>query len=152
MESKLNSKESELFRLLTVGIKNGSTIIKTKDGSYAINISKGNASFKIKEAKNHMLSAFFVIKLNAIVEEKMDNQLSLSDDQIKKIQDETEKKIKKEVTLLLDNIQKTKLDPIGLGLKFNSNNFDHRNWDNLYPNLRFNVNVACKINGVGIIE
>jgi Ger(x)C family germination protein len=152
MESKLNPTESELFRLLTVGIKNGSTNIKTKDGTYAINILKGKASFKIKEAKNHMLSAFFFIKLNAMVEEKMDNQMNLSNDQIKKIQDETETKINKEVILLLDNIQKTKLDPIGLGLKFNSKNFDHRNWDHYYPNLKFKVNVACKINGAGIIE
>ncbi|MCM2532505.1 Ger(x)C family spore germination protein [Neobacillus pocheonensis] len=152
MKSKLNPRESELFRLLTVGIKNGSTNIKTQDGTYAINILKGNASYKIKEAKNNMLSAFFLIKLNAIVEEKMDNQINLSDDQIKIIQDETEKKMKKEVNILLDNIQKTKLDPIGLGLKFNSKNFDHRNWDNFYSNLKFNVNVTCKINGTGIVE
>ncbi|MGG3471458.1 Ger(x)C family spore germination protein [Neobacillus pocheonensis] len=152
MESKLNPKESELFRLLTVGIKNGSTNIKTKDGTYAINISKGNASFKIKEDNNHMISVFFLIKLNAIVEEKLDNQINLSNDQIKRIQDETETKINKEVILLLDNIQKTKLDPIGLGLKFNSKNFDHRNWENYYPNLKFKVKVACKINGAGIVE
>jgi hypothetical protein len=152
MESKLNPKESELYRLLTMGIKNGSTNIKTKDGTYAINISKGKASFKIKEDKNHMLSAFFLIKLNAIVEEKMDNQMNLSNDYIKRIQDETEMKINKEVILFLDNIQKTKLDPIGLGLKFNSKNFDHKNWDHYYPNLKFKVNVACKINGPGIIE
>jgi spore germination protein KC len=152
MESKLNPKESELYRLLTVGIKNGSTIIKTKDGTYAINISKGNAGFKIIEAKNHKLCAFFLIKLNAIVDEKMDNQINLSNDQIKKIQDEAEKKIKKEVNLLLANIQKTKLDPIGLGLKFYSKNFNHRNWDNYYPNLKFKVNVACKIDGAGIVE
>lgn len=152
MEFKLNPTESELYRLLTVGIKNGSTNIETDDGAFNINISKGNARFKIEKAKSQMSSVTFLIKLNATIEEKLDNQINLSNDQIKKIQNETERRIKGEVNSLLDTIQKTKLDPIGIGLKFNSTNFHHRDLNDFYSNLEFIVKVNCKINNTGIVE
>ncbi len=151
MEAKLTPKETELFNLLTVGIENGSTMIHTEDGAYTINVSKGNTRYKIKETKNDIFSVLFHIKLDATIEEKLDNHLNLSNDQIKKIQDEAEKKTKGEVDSLLEKIQKTKLDPIGLGLKFNSKNFQHRDLNSFYSNLEFKVKVDCRIKEASIV-
>lgn len=152
MEVKLTPNETELFNLLTVGIENGSTTIHTEDGAYTMNISKGNTRYKIKPAKDDMFSAFFHIKLDATVEEKLDNHLNLSNDHVKRLQVETEKKTKLEVESLLAKIQKTKLDPIGLGLKFNSTNFRHKDLDSFYSNLEFKVKVDCKIKEASIVE
>lgn len=152
MESKLNPKESQLYRLLTVGVTNGSTSIETKDGAFTIKISKGNGRLKIKKERDDMSSVIFNIKLKATVEEKIDNQISLSHDQIKKLQVETEKKIKNEINSLLEKIQKSQLDPIGIGLKFNANNFNHKDLNEFYSNLKFTVTVDCRIVDAGIVE
>ncbi|MGD6830992.1 Ger(x)C family spore germination protein [Sutcliffiella halmapala] len=152
MESKLNPKETELYNLLTAGMKNGSTLIRTKDGTYTISISNGKTKTRVKEEQNNIISTVFHIKLDATVEEKMDDQLKLTFDQVKKIQDETEKTIKKEVYSLLENIQKTKLDPMGLGLKFNSSNFQHTDLNQFYDNLKYEVKVDCRIKEAGIVE
>ncbi|WP_461611898.1 Ger(x)C family spore germination protein [Cytobacillus kochii] len=152
MESKLNPKESELYRLLTKGVRNGSTQIETKDGAFTIKITKGNGRLKINRGSDNMLSVIFNIKLRATVEEKIDNQVSLSHHQIKNLQVETEKKMKKEINSLLDKIQKTQIDPIGIGLKFNASNFDHKDLDDFYSNLNVKVNVKCRIVDAGIVE
>lgn len=152
MESKLTPKESELYRLLTMGIKNGNTNIETNDGEVIILIPKGKTKIKIKKLKNQMSSAIFHITLDATIEEKMDHQMNLSNDKIKKIKAEAEKKIKSEVNSLLDNIKKTKLDPIGIGLKFNASNFSHKDLNEFYANLNFKVKVDCRIKNAGIME
>lgn len=152
MESKLNPKESQLYRLLTVGVTNGSTSIETKEGAFTIKISKGNGRLKIKKERDDMSSVIFNIKLKATVEEKIDNQISLSHDQIKKLQVETEKKIKSEINSLLEKIQKSQLDPIGIGLKFNANNFNHKDLNEFYSNLKVKVTVDCRIVDAGIVE
>ncbi|WP_281280935.1 Ger(x)C family spore germination protein [Robertmurraya kyonggiensis] len=151
LESKLNAKESELFKLLTVGIKNGSTIINTNDGTYTIKILKGKTNCKIINADNNTKTAFFHIKLQTSVEEKVDNHLDLTYEKVQKIQDETEKKIKKDVHLLLDTIQKSKLDPMGLGLKLRASSLLHRDIPDIYSNLNFKVKVDCRIKEAGIV-
>ncbi|WP_413380900.1 Ger(x)C family spore germination protein [Alkalihalobacillus sp. 1P02AB] len=152
MESKLSPRESELFRLLTLGIKSGSTNILTEEGSYAIEMTKGRAHFKIRQEENRKFTAVINIKLVGNVEEIMDNQLGLSREQMEAIQNKVEKKLQEEVETLLDTIHKTTLDPFGLGLKFNSNNFHHIELSDFYSNLKFEVNVNCHIKEVGLVE
>lgn len=152
MEFQLNPRESELYRLLTAGIKNGSTNIDTKEGAFSINIFNGKAKYKIENGNDNMPSVIFSIKLKATIEEKLDRQINLSKEQITKIQNETERKMKEEVKSLLDTIQKTKLDPIGFGLKYNATNYQHRNLNDFYSNLKFKVKVNCRINEAGIVD
>ncbi|KGA96990.1 hypothetical protein AJ85_11770 [Alkalihalobacillus alcalophilus ATCC 27647 = CGMCC 1.3604] len=152
MKSKLTPKESELFRLLTLGIKSGSTNVLTKEGAYAIEMTKSKANIKIRQEENQMFTAVINIKLIGNVEEIMDNRLGLSRDQIEEIQNEVEKTVKEDVEILLEKINKANLDPIGLGLKFNSSNFHHIELSKFYSNLTFDVNVNCHIKEAGLVE
>lgn len=73
----------------------------------------------------------------------------------KNIEKTLETEIKKSCEQVLTYTQKVHSDPLGIGdiirAKYNSY-FENVNWKNVYPSVKFNVNVKLNISGHGVIN
>lgn len=62
---------------------------------------------------------------------------------------------KKQVHDVLVKLQKSKVDPIGFGLRYRSRHFekdDWKTWERMYPEIKFKVNADVQIKDTGLVE
>lgn len=155
IQMALTPEESQIFRLLTKGIHTGHIRLKTNDGTYDVDIANGKTKFKLKQGQEETL-AVFRINLNGYISEKMEYQETLSEKILRELEMQAENKIQVDVKHLLQKIQKKELDPIGFGLRYRSRhlnpNKDELKWNDIYPQLEFQVAPECKIKGTEMID
>lgn len=119
--------------------------------------NQGTASFKTIRAKIHLYASGPKPHANVhihstgeigIPEKNFNKSLALKEEQL------VNKKLQKEYTRLLTDLQKKNVDPIGLGLIYRSHHFNHfkedEKWQSIYPELTFNVKVQTSFKEDGI--
>lgn len=80
----------------------------------------------------------------------------LDNKHLQKYNEITAKEIKKTVTDLLTKLQENNVDPFGFGLRYRATRLSRKDimdeWERMYPEIKFNVNVKVELKSTGAIE
>lgn len=95
----------------------------------------------------------FDLSISGVLEEayKKENEHDLT-----WYEERTSEFIKEEVLVLLEKMKKEHVDPLGFGLYYRSRHWNNEtkwdDWQEIYPILKFKVNVDVNIKSAGLIE
>ncbi len=148
----LSPDDTRLFNLLD--LRNLSTNLGiTENGNLLeINTDRTRAKYKIRKDKAGHEAIDYTIRITAILEEKEDPQQFTPED-LKRVEDKFNKHLSQEIKDMLVKVQKTGLDPLGFGLRYGgthwNNNTEMEEWADMYPQIKFNVNVKVTIKSTG---
>jgi len=138
------------FKLMVDYYSEGALKIKDEHGESFIKSIHSTYNFKVKNRNPYKFSVS--LEVDGMLTEHTGK--SLEKGEIKRIEKQMEKQIKKECLALLERFQENKIDPVGIGhfIKTQTRNFDIKKWEESYQNASFDVDAKVKIVEVGVIE
>ncbi|MBB6452583.1 spore germination protein KC [Salirhabdus euzebyi] len=92
------------------------------------------------------------IKMQGVIEEAV---VEVSEENLKKYKKLAEEQFKEKVLSLLWKFQEEEVDPVGFGLLYRAKSFDKDDWEQwqkLYPNVKFDVQVELQLHGTGLLK
>lgn len=151
MKAILNPDETRVFNELATR-RNKFEIHAHEDGiNVNIAVSSFNVKYKIEDEPSPVVRVR--AKIEGIVEES--NQ-RLYEMDWSHITDLFSKQIEERAVQLMQKLQKLKVDPIGLGIRYQAARWnkheDWERWQDLYPSIDFDVKVQTKLFGTGGIK
>ena len=169
--------QKDFFEINSVGLFNKGTMVlhlppeetkllnflKEKEEKSSIKVMKGKtkvvvdtqkvkSKFKIITPKNGEPYIKVDVSINGRLEE---TSRRVANSELSEFEKAAEKANNKEMTALLEKIQKANVDPLGFGLRYRSrhfNNDDWEEWKKIYPVITFKVNTKVQITDTGLIE
>ncbi|MFD0824326.1 Ger(x)C family spore germination protein [Neobacillus sp. M.A.Huq-85] len=151
LKAELNRNETRLLNELLN--PNKTTLINVGKGKdkFFVNAEHTKTKMKIVTPKNGKPYVDVQIKIQGFVEESEQSLHHLSD--IKEYEKRASILISTRVKEFLVHLQELKVDPLGLGLKFQAKNGLTKNvsdtWGDIYPTLEFHVNSEIRLKGTG---
>lgn len=151
---ELNPKQTMVYNILVGNIERFNAEIKEANGKlkYGIFIDSTDVSYKIIENQSQPVIHIKVRHQGILEESFMSTKLTEMETYAK----ETAKVAKKDMVNLLTYFQKQNVDPIGFGLRYKATHLHTRNiieeWQKLYPNIKFKVDVDVNIKSIGTME
>ncbi|MFK9091121.1 Ger(x)C family spore germination protein [Bacillus salipaludis] len=145
------SEKMFFFSLLVNKYSKGNfSVPNNDDGKASIKSFVSKRKFKI--SKKNPSQVIIRIKIKGSIQEYTGKQLNQKE--IKKIQENLERKVEKESLKLVKDFQRKRADPIGLGEfhKSRKRGFDFKKWENEYKNLNVKIDSNVIIEETGIIE
>ncbi|WP_226668364.1 Ger(x)C family spore germination protein [Metabacillus litoralis] len=96
----------------------------------------------------------YQIKASGVIEEAFEN---LEETKLKEYEKLVEKEVEGKIRDLLYLLQERDVDPIGYGLKYRTisrgkESGKMKKWNEIYPELTFDINVSVEIDNVGVIH
>lgn len=152
----LSEEETKILNVLLNRLSKADIRIMKKGDeeqeSFFIAASQLNTSYKLKIDSNNNLIIKVNLQIEGIIEEALED---MSEEKIVESKERAEKQIKEKVIDLLKILREEELDPIGFGLDYRAQSFnkdDWEEWQKLYPEAEFEVNVKVKIEGTGLLN
>lgn len=149
----LTPEETKTLNFLIEEIAATDIKIGTSDYTFSIAVDQVKSNISINKEEGDSIVLSVKVDITGIVEETTQ---TLVEENIHKYEKQAEKLIENLIIDLLEKLQKKNLDPVGFGLLYRSrhlnNGGDWREWQRLYPNAEFNVQVNVKIQGTGLIK
>ncbi|MCR2821562.1 Ger(x)C family spore germination protein [Lederbergia panacisoli] len=149
----LSANETKIYNLLANKTKKLDINVKNKKMSFAVSIDGSKVKYKIITAPNKQPIIQMKIKMAGIIEES--NQ-RLSPSLLKRYSKLANEKTKKDVLQLLSRFQDESVDPLGFGLRYKATRLHtsdkHKEWTQMYPNIKFDVTVVTSIKSTGTVE
>lgn len=126
--------------------------IKEDDHHMILFINRVKMHYKIILDDGPPRIDMYIVKIGIISESDRD----LNNAHVKKYSKEAEDDIKKKVVELLTKLQENNLDPFGFGLRYRATRLSREglmdDWERIYPEIKFNVNVRVELKATGAIE
>lgn len=126
--------------------------IESGDQSFVIDTQGVKTNYKLVTDNQKQPYIKVDIKLQGRIEEAL---FDVNNQDLRKYEKIANSYTKKQVEDVLLKLQKSKLDPIGFGLRYRSRHFekdDWKNWEQLYPKIKFKVNTDIQIKDTGLVE
>ncbi|MBM7661317.1 spore germination protein KC [Bacillus mesophilus] len=148
LQTTLSTKETKVLRILMNRASKLDVEVKSQEDEQifiAVDLAKTNIKIN-KETID------IDVQLEGIVEEAT-GHMDKSD--IPKVKELAEKQVKERVEGLLQKIQKEELDPVGFGLLYRASHSyknEYEDWLEMYPKIKFNVNVEMTLQGTGLLN
>lgn len=146
----LTSQETKIYNVLAENVNQFKFHVDESRDHFTMGIDDVNVKFKIKPEMNTIQ---LDVKIAGIIEE---SDFKLADDKLPHYSKLVEKKLKQRIIDLLTKLQENKLDPLGFGLRYKATRLATRDlwkeWQQLYPQLEFDVTVDAGIKSTGTIE
>jgi spore germination protein KC len=153
MKAILSRDETRLFNELVRGRTRFEIRSDESDPPYTLAVQDFNSSYTISTPKNGKPTVNLDVKIRGIAEEASGELFNRDWNELERSAAElTAKRYKR----LLEKLQEHGVDPIGLGLKFIATRHnaerDWEEWQKIYPEVDFNVNVKVRLMGTGLIR
>lgn len=150
---QLTPTETKIYNLLANNIQKLDLIVKRDKLLYTVAIDTAKTKYKlITNSKNKPVLKMDV-SMKGIIEE---SNKQMNPNQLLTYSKYASEEAKKEVTAFLTKLQENEADPIGFGLRYKATRLHvsdtFKEWEQLYPELTFDVNVDVSIMSTGIIE
>lgn len=151
---ELSSQQTKLYNLLRNNLKKMELLVKKEDYEFMISIDSLHTKYKIITDEGKSPVVKLNIDLTGILEETDRYTNSKELDGLGKVASQyLEKRIEDFLVFSKEN----HIDPIGFGLRYKATRLHQedliKNWEQeLYPKLRFDVNVRVGIKSTGVIE
>lgn len=138
------------FKLLVDRFTMGQVKVKEEHGEATVKSITSDTKMKLTKRNPYEITVN--IRLKGILTEHQG--IRLEEDEVKKVEKAMEKQINKNCMKLLEQFQKQKVDPIGIGhfVKTKTRNFNFKKWSTDYENVTFKVSTNVRILEVGVVE
>lgn len=154
---KLNPNQSQVYNILSNKMKKGNFIIPVpskKDETFTVLTHSVKTKYRLESLSDH---SKYVVKMNVemtgVIEESKVLLPSSKLDEYNKL---ASKEAKRQILDFLTTMQKNEVDPLGFGLRYQATHLDNqvkvKKWDQIYPDLEFEVSVKVDIKDVGTTE
>ncbi|MBM7565437.1 Ger(x)C family spore germination protein [Paenibacillus sacheonensis] len=130
-----------------------STVAAVKDGdTMVINVDRISSHYKIVKANGeHVLRLH--LRVSGIFEEA---PLGIYEANWDKLEELFNEQIASEIEKLFKKVQHAGVDPFGFGLRYRATHAGSpqtwKDWERIYPNLKFDIHVRVKIDGTGLVK
>jgi spore germination protein KC len=149
----LDKDETKIWNMLSNRKQKADIQVKMPDKEFFyLSVDEVKTEYRLRTAANQKPYAEVNIDLEGIVEESGGH---FSRNDITENKARAEESFKKEALHLLKKLQKAEVDPFGLGLLYRATHLaqdDWRQWQEIYPDLDFKVNVKATIQATGGIH
>lgn len=150
MVTLLNPEETKVLNIISNRTKEAEIEVnQAGDLRYYLSIDKANTRYKVIASSDTDSYVAVDVRLAGAVEEAAEDIGSADVQQLKKA---AEQGFKKKIEGLLSKLQARGVDPVGLGLIYRGTRLDAedwKQWEEIYPNVKFKVNVNVTIQGIG---
>lgn len=117
-----------------------------------VGAESAKATHTVKLNKHNKPTVQINIRINGVIEEVFEY---VSEENLHTYEEEAKKQLKDRVLRLVKKLQKEQLDPVGFGLSYRSHRFskdDWKEWESIYPDVDFDVNIDLKLEGTGLLK
>ncbi|MGM7703585.1 Ger(x)C family spore germination protein [Pseudalkalibacillus sp. Hm43] len=142
------------FTMLQEPVRSGNLIIKLENLEAGVSLSHIKSERKVKiSGTAEAPKITFHLTLKGFINEYYGNVKGI-EKQIKKVEVEIDKQLKKELETMITFFQENNVDPVGFGKKAKAHfrNWDHKKWQEVYPELDVKVIVKTNIIESGVIR
>ncbi|WP_077212953.1 Ger(x)C family spore germination protein [Bacillus dakarensis] len=150
---KLSPRETKFYNLLANNTQKLDLIVNRDDLIYTIAVDTAKTKYKLVTNTKNKPGIKLDVSVKGIIEE---SNKQMDPSQLSTYSKYASEMAKKEITELLKKLQEYDADPIGFGLRYKATRLHTRDtfkeWEELYPELAFDVNVNVSIMSTGIIE
>ena len=151
----LSPEETRLFNLLTRSNLRTNLPAIVDGGMYQYYTESSSTSYRIHTSKEEEAVIRYTIRIKGIVEESSTQEL-ITHSLLQKISDAGSEVLEQEVVALLNKIRDSGLDPFGWGLHYGArhwnNSMEMKDWNNLYPGLKFEVAADVRVKYSGMVQ
>ncbi|WP_084134717.1 Ger(x)C family spore germination C-terminal domain-containing protein [Paenibacillus harenae] len=147
----LSPSESQMYIQLADEIVKSSTHGTVKGHPIVLTINQMNTKYRIGKQNGYDVITMRV-KMNTVVEEAPNGMYTQN---WAPIEQRLNKTYSKSAEKLLRKIQKAGVDPLGFGLRYRAAHPGKgawKEWQSIYPYVKFIVNTDIKIEGTGLIK
>lgn len=149
----LTSRQTKIFNLMANELHELDLEIKKEDLTLLINIDHTKVKYKILTPGNQNPVIKMDVEMRGVIEESNKN---LSADKIDLYNKYANEVSKKRIYKLLTLFQKEKVDPLGFGLRYKATRLHTKDtyaeWQEIYPNVEFDISVNVSIKSTGAIK
>ncbi|MFC5603857.1 Ger(x)C family spore germination protein [Sporosarcina koreensis] len=149
---ELTPEETKYYNSLVNKASGFSYKIAEKDMSVVLNIDEVKFKYKIVLNEGEPRIDIKITKIGVIGEST--HRLNLK--HLEKYDKLAEKEVNKKVMALLTKLQKNNVDPFGFGLRYQATRLSRKGldkeWERIYPEIKFNVKVHVELKSTGVIE
>jgi spore germination protein KC len=152
LKVSLSPDETKLLNFFTKKESKGAIKIKREGKYFLIDTQKLSERYKLVTTKKGKPVIQVKIKIKGRMEESL---FKISNQDLSLYEKLTEKELNKQVKMMLIKLQKSNVDPIGFGLHYRGRHFqnnDWQTWQQLYPNVTFQVKTKVQIDDTGLVE
>ncbi|MBP2000720.1 Ger(x)C family germination protein [Paenibacillus shirakamiensis] len=151
----LTPEETRLFNLLTTKDLKTNFSFRYQGDKMDYNVEHSKSNYKIQSNVKDKSSIDYKINITAELEENQ-QELPMNKTTLEKISVAASEEMNQQVEALLKKIQKSHLDPIGWGLRYEAthwnNSTEMKEWTEMYPKLDFKVHASIKIHYSGMLN
>ncbi|QSF44828.1 Ger(x)C family spore germination protein [Paenibacillus tianjinensis] len=151
----LSPKETRLFNLLTRSNLRTNFPATVDDGKYQYYTESSSSSYRIITTKEGEPAIRYKIKIKGILEESSTQEI-VTHSLLQQISDAGAEALNQEVEALLYKVRDSGLDPFGWGIHYGARHWNNstelKEWERLYPRLKFQVEAAVGVKYSGMIR
>ncbi|KRG12383.1 Ger(x)C family spore germination protein [Lederbergia galactosidilytica] len=148
----LSSKHTKSYNVLGKEINKYDLRVKDQDNHFLLAIDSIDVNYKI-DTSGETPVIKMKVKLAGIIEESFEDMPASKLDHYSKLASKT---AKKNTIEFLKMLQEENADPLGFGLRYRATRIHNRDtneeWKELYPNVKFDVQVKASVKSTGTIE
>jgi spore germination protein KC len=149
----LSPEETKLYNLIAFKKHRTSFQIGSEDVNFVLDVHKVSKSYEIKQYNNNYSEMKFELKINGNIEERKNADGAID---LKKCETAASEILEEKVTDLLNKIRVEEVDPLGFGLHYRSRSWKNdtkwEDWQKLYPEISFKVDVDARIRATGLVK
>lgn len=150
---RLTSEQTKYYSVLANKTEVINVVVKKKDLHLAAAVDTIKANYKIVTRANQPPVIKMNVKIKGIIEEAKE---PISADRLGLYSKYVSEKKEKDLTRFLKTLQKNNVDPLGFGLRYKATRLHNRDleaeWQRLYPQVTFDVNVQASLKSTGVVE
>lgn len=146
----LNANETEMYNQIRNAYVKSTVTTKLNGDVLVLSISHIKSHYRIVKSSDGDYTVKMDLHIRGIFEEA---PIGIYNHDWVKVEKSFNKSISKEAERLLVKVQKAGVDPFGFGLRYRATHIGSdrtwKDWESIYPKLKFDVKVAVKIEGTG---
>ncbi|WP_062107055.1 Ger(x)C family spore germination protein [Bacillus niameyensis] len=149
----LSSKFTKSYNVLSNDINKYDLRVKGEDHQFIFSVDSVDVKYKIDTSSLEQPIIKMKIQIAGIIEESFKD---LSPKELDKYSKFASNTAKENVHEFLTAMQKENIDPLGFGLRYRATRLAQQDtlsqWENIYPNVKFEIHVDAKVKSTGTIE
>lgn len=150
---ELTSLQTKYYNSFVHGEPGFHANVKHEDMTFFLDIDTVKMNYKVIIEKDKPSRIAVNVSMIGVIQE---SNKTLKWENLEEYSEYANIELKKEVLALLTSVQEENLDPFGFGLRYRATRLNDKNtikeWNSIYPNIKFDVNMDVKLKSTGAIQ
>ena len=149
----LTSNETQIFNMIYKNRNNLMLDINTSQRDFVMRVPKVKHRYSINSTNKSHPKLQYNVNIDGIIAESTTTQVPINLNSCEELSSEV---LKNQIIKLLKKLQAENLDPIGFGLRYRSRNWNNstklEDWNSLYSNIDYEINLKINLESAGLIK